>query len=271
MLLARSLFCRRTLEASWQPSRHRRPLTGLRWQMHFRFCANLTRVRIAEGLDSACSRPPPFPVRSDFMHFSMKCRLPVPPPIMNRHCAGPCADSSSKGCRYRSVARLLARRVGSCRSSGLHALQRGKSTLTTVVASTSLSKGRLRRADRAVSPSTPPQQASRPAPGDQRRLCQPYPPLDPWLPEEQPVPALLTYLRCSPQPLVIVDFTADTARLLLDDANSSEAFCGVALPLAHARLPTSIASALGHGRLVALRKPAVLCRVVVRTLENLHV
>ena len=103
------------------------------------------------------------------------------------------------------------------------------------------------------------------APGDQatlqqlrdpnRRPCQPYAPVEPallsWLPEAPvalPAPALLT--------ICVAGLTADIARLLLDDADSSEAFCGVALLLARARLPPSIASALGLGHLVALRKPA---------------
>ena len=97
-----------------------------------------------------------------------------------------------------------------------------------------------------------------------RRPCQPYAPVDPallsWLPEAPvalPAPALLSNLRCSrrgaaPGP---TGLTAEIARLLLDDADSSEAFCGVAQLLARARLPPSIASALGLGRLVALRKP----------------
>ena len=117
-----------------------------------------------------------------------------------------------------------------------------------------------------------------------RRPSQPYAPLDPdllsWPPVALPAPALLTNLRRSrrgaaPGPSGL---TADIARLLLDDADSSEAFCDVVLLLARARLPTSIASALGLGRLVALRKPAggvrgrvvgdFLRRLVARTLAQ---
>ncbi|CAE7358847.1 unnamed protein product, partial [Symbiodinium sp. CCMP2456] len=127
-----------------------------------------------------------------------------------------------------------------------------------------------------------------------RRPNQPYAPLDPdllsWSPEAPvtlPASALLTNLRRSrrgaaPGP---TGLTADIARLLLDDANSSEAFCEVAQLLARARLPTSIASALGLGRLglgrlVALRKPAggvrglvvgdFLRRLLARTLALAH-
>ena len=120
-----------------------------------------------------------------------------------------------------------------------------------------------------------------------RRPCQPYAPVDPallsWLPEAPvalPAPALLSNLRRSrrgaaPGP---TGLTAEIARLLLDHAHSSEAFCGVAQLLARARLPPSIASALGLGRLVALRKPAggvrglvvgdFLRRLVARTLAQ---
>ena len=44
----------------------------------------------------------------------------------------PIAELLSKGPGFKSLARLLARRAGSCRSSGLCALQRRQSTLTTV-------------------------------------------------------------------------------------------------------------------------------------------
>ena len=104
-----------------------------------------------------------------------------------------------------------------------------------------------------------------------RRPAEPYEALDPqllqWLPDspvDLPRPALLANLRRSrrgtaPGPS---GYTAEIARLILDDAAVVDLLGAVAARLARAELPPAIAAALGLGRLVT-RKPAGGVRGIV--------
>ena len=65
--------------------------------------------------------------------------------------------------------------------------------------------------------------------------------------------------------------TADTLRLLLDDEETTTQLATVAQQLANAQVPTSIAAAIGFGRVVALRAIGdVLRHLVARSLAQQH-
>jgi hypothetical protein len=97
-----------------------------------------------------------------------------------------------------------------------------------------------------------------------RRPAAPYEPPDdqittfqPEQPAELPMATIIQNLRCSrkraaPGPSGL---TADTLRLLLDDAPATHQVATVAQHVARAQVPATIASALGLGRVVALQKP----------------
>ena len=99
--------------------------------------------------------------------------------------------------------------------------------------------------------------------GPARRPVEPYTPIPAHLAEFAPeqhvqIPAqrLLTALRRSrkgaaPGPSGL---TADTLRLVLDDETTTNQFATVCNLLAQARIPTTIAKAIGMGRMVALQK-----------------
>ena len=140
--------------------------------------------------------------------------------------------------------------------------------------------------------------ATPPAPGTEttlaqlrdptRRPVEPYTPIPTHLAEFAPeqhlqIPAqrLLTALRRSrkgaaPGPSGL---TADTLRLVLDDETTTTQFVTVCNLLAQARIPATIAKAIGMGRMVALQKPNggvrglvigdVLRRVVSRCLVHM--
>ena len=120
-----------------------------------------------------------------------------------------------------------------------------------------------------------------------RRPPEPYGPLAPDLLDwEPPSPvaldsrALLSNLRrarkgAAPGPS---GFTAEIARVVLDDEESSQAFVDVATLLAQAQIPPAILPAFGLGRVVALTKPSggtrglvvgdFFRRIVARTLAQ---